>query len=222
MKYKTHIIISSFYREEKYFYLVQGIEYPNLITEGYTLEEAIKMGIDAWSLLCVVYEDKKVQIKESSNDLDMDEILSKIDYQEYGIAKENSMIVEIESEDTNEYRKECSEQKEDTIMSEKKIYGFEISEIIYSEINNLESNIRNLKYEKNSIKTKMTNRNYIKPTDEVISTKLIALNNNLDSIERYASNILENIIVLRSNINKIYTRTDVVIDDNEESTNETI
>ena len=43
MKYKTHVIISSCYRKEKFFYLVQGIEYPNLITEGDTIEEAIRL-----------------------------------------------------------------------------------------------------------------------------------------------------------------------------------
>lgn len=108
-------------------------------------------------------------------------------------------------------------------MSEKKISGFEIAGLIYSEIYDLESNIHSLKYEKNSIKSRMSNKNFSNPSPELLAKSMVFMNNDLDNIEKYANNILANANILRSAINKIYTRTDVLnMDDNKESTNEII
>jgi len=99
MVYKTHVLISHC-EEDREYYLVEGIEYPNLITDGSTLEEAKEMAKDAWSLLCVVYEDKNLKI---------DNILSEeyIEETRKCINPKWQWIFEIESEDTDEYRKSC-------------------------------------------------------------------------------------------------------------------
>lgn len=220
MKYKTHIIISSFYRKEKFFYLVQGIEYPNLITEGDTLEEAIKMGIDAWSLLCVVYEDKKVQIKESSNNLDMNEILSKTSYQEYGIDKENSMIVEIESEDTTEYRKECNKQEEEIIMSEKeiifnkkKITGFEIAGRVIRSLREIKNEVNSIKFTSKCISGQFAtfdryvdyNDNY--SSEETIKEYKIKMKSDIANMRNSISKLLGMLNTLESTIDSSYECT---------------
>ena len=104
MKYKTHIKITK-RTDDGVYYLVEGIEYPNLLTSGSTYKEGIEMAIDAWSLLCVVYEDKKVKIKDPiSKKETISKLLEKENY--------NTRYLIIESEDTDEYRKFCSRPEE--------------------------------------------------------------------------------------------------------------
>lgn len=221
MKYKTHVIISSCYSKEKYFYLVQGIEYPNLITEGDTIEEAIKMCIDAWSLLCVVYEDKKIQIKESSNNLDINKILSKTDYQEYGITKENSITVEIESEDTNEYRKECDKQEEDIIVREKeiifnkkKITGFEIAGRVIRSLREIKNEVNSIKFTSKCISGQFaTFDRYVDYTDNCSSE---------ETIKKYKIKMKSDITNMRNSIVKLLDMLDTLestIDSSYEYTN---
>ncbi|MBQ8130967.1 MAG: type II toxin-antitoxin system HicB family antitoxin [Bacilli bacterium] len=67
--YSTHVNIEK-RTDDGVYWLVEGIEYPNLITDGITLEEAIDNAKDAWSLLCTVYEDKGVEIDPPDNKFD--------------------------------------------------------------------------------------------------------------------------------------------------------
>ena len=92
MKYKTHINVTKCI-DDGVYWLVEGIEYPNLITDGGTLEDALDNAVDAWSLLCTVYEDKGVEIESPSDKFD--EVHTK-----------DKVTTLIESEDTDEYRKE--------------------------------------------------------------------------------------------------------------------
>ena len=89
MKYKTHINITK--RTDDGVWLVEGIEYPNLITDGSTLEDAINNAVDAWSFLCVLNEDKGVEIVHPNDKIDE-------------VHTEDKVTTFIESEDTNEYR----------------------------------------------------------------------------------------------------------------------
>ena len=100
MIYKTHILVSHCVEGDNTYYLVEGIEYPNLLTQGETLEKAKEMAVDAWSLLCVVYEDKNVDIQSPYTDRDI------------GETRQFQWLFEIESEDTIEYRKYCSKPNE--------------------------------------------------------------------------------------------------------------
>ena len=130
MKYKTNIMITNYLEDNRLHYQVEGIEYPNLITEGNTLENAIDNAVDAWSLLCVVYEDNDVDIIEPTNITNPQE----------------AMILLIESEDTDEYRKECDKQKEEAIMSTKKITGFEIAGKVIHSLDSIKCELRGLKF----------------------------------------------------------------------------
>ena len=132
MKYKTNIKITSYLEDNRIHYQVEGIEYPNLITEGNALEDAIDNAVDVWSLLCVVYEDKDVDIIEPTN-------ITELEPQE-------AMILLIESEDTDEYRKECDKQKEEAIMSTKKITGFEIVGKVIHSLDSIKRELRGLKF----------------------------------------------------------------------------
>ena len=132
MKYKTNIKITGCLEDNRVYYQVEGVEYPNLITDGSTLEEAIDNAIDAWSLLCVVYEDKDVDIIEPA-------IITKS-------KAIDEMILLIESEDTDEYRKECDKKKEEAIMGTKKITGFEIVGKVIHSLDSIKCELRGLKF----------------------------------------------------------------------------
>ena len=133
MKYTTHIKITPCKEDDRYYQLVQGIEYPNLLTEGDTVEDAIMMAIDAWSLLCVVYEDKDVEVMSPLKNIAIDE-------------PSNAIVVEIESQDTDEYRKECDNKEEEIIMNEKKITGFEIVGKSIHTLDSIKRELRGLKF----------------------------------------------------------------------------
>ena len=138
MKYTTHIKITPCKEDDRYYQLVQGIEYPNLLTEGDTVEDAIMMAIDAWSLLCVVYEDKDVEVMSPLENITIDD-------------PSNAIVVEIESEDTDEYRKECDKQEEETIMDENKITGFEIAGRVIRSLKEIKSEIKTLKFKSDCV-----------------------------------------------------------------------
>ena len=93
MIYKTHIRISHCIEGDKEYYLVKGLEYPNLITEGESFDNAIEMAIDAWTLLCTVYEDNNADIQLPNSDIEV-------------VNNEDEKTVLIESLDTIEYRKD--------------------------------------------------------------------------------------------------------------------
>ena len=93
MVYSTHINIEKEIENGSEYWQVEGIEYPNLITDGKDVEEAIEMARDAWTLLCVVYEDKNVDIEPLDNKFEE-------------IFTENKVTTIIDSFDTDVYRDE--------------------------------------------------------------------------------------------------------------------
>jgi len=97
--YSTHVNIEK-RTDDGVYWLVEGIEYPNLITDGSTLEDAIEMAEDAWSLLCTVYEDKGVDIEPPDSKFD-DETWDGISELPEDITK---VVVLIDSFDTDVYR----------------------------------------------------------------------------------------------------------------------
>ena len=107
--YSTHVNIEK-RTDDGVYWLVEGIEYPNLITDGSTLEDAIEMAEDAWSLLCTVYEDKGVEIEPPNSKFD-DETWDGISELPEDTTK---VVVLIDSFDTDVYRDQLPNPDEET------------------------------------------------------------------------------------------------------------
>lgn len=114
--YSTHVNIEN-RTDDRVYWLVEGIEYPNLITDGSTLEEAIEMAKDAWSLLCTVYEDDGVEIEPPDSKFD-DETWDGISELPDDATK---VVVLIDSFDIDTYRDQLPNPNEETDDSMKVI-----------------------------------------------------------------------------------------------------